>query len=109
MGSGWVADYPAPSDLVRDHLLCREQRRRALHGYCDPEMDRRAAAAASMLQSEPGRALRTWTEIDHDVTDQAPLVAIANNVRVWMTSERVGNYQNGDITPGPLLSQLWVN
>ena len=62
-----------------------------------------------MLQSEPGRALRAWTEIDHDVTDRAPFVALANNIRVWLTSERVGNYQNGDITPGPLLSQVWVN
>ncbi len=51
-----------------------------------------------MLQSEPGKALRAWTEIDHDVTDQAPFVAIANTVRWWLTSERVGNYQNGDIS-----------
>ena len=62
-----------------------------------------------MLQSEPGRALRAWTEIDQDVTDQAPFVASEPPSRVWMTSERVGNYQTGDITPGPLLSQLWVN
>jgi hypothetical protein len=72
-------------------------------------MDRRAAAAASILQSEPGRALRDWAQIDHDVTDRAPFVAWETNSRVWMTSERVGNYQNGDVTPGPLLSQLWVN
>jgi hypothetical protein len=71
-------------------------------------MDRRAHAAASMLQSEPGRALRAWTEIDQDVTDRAPFVAWETNVRVWMASERVGNYQHGDITPGPLLSQVWV-
>ena len=61
-----------------------------------------------MLQSEPGRALRAWTGIFHDVTDRAPFVAYSNNVRVWLTSERVGNYQTGDITPGPLLSQVWV-
>jgi hypothetical protein len=62
-----------------------------------------------MLQSEPGQALRAWTEIDRDVTDLAPFVAYSNNIRVWLSSERVGNYLTGDITPGPLLSQIWVN
>jgi hypothetical protein len=71
-------------------------------------MDARAAAAASMLQSEPGEALRAWTAIDHDLTDLAVLVPLANPVRWWLTSERVGNYQTGDIVPGPLLSQIWV-
>ena len=108
VGSGWVADYPAPSTMF-EITACYKGDRPILPGYCDPEMDRRAAAAASMLQSEPGRALRAWTEIDQDVTEQAPFVAYANLVRWWLTSERVGNYQNGDITPGPLLSQVWVN
>ena len=108
VGSVFAADYPAPSTFY-DVTSCTGSSSSALYGYCHPEMDRRAAAASLMLQSEPGRALRTWTEIDHDVTDQAPFVAIANFVKVWMTSERVGNYQNGDVTPGPLLSQLWVN
>ena len=108
VNTGWVADYPAPSTMY-DITACYKGDQPILPGYCDPEMDRRAAAAASMLQSEPGQALRAWTEIDQDVTDQAPFVAWETNIRVWMTSERVGNYQNGDIIPGPLLSQVWVN
>jgi ABC-type transport system substrate-binding protein len=108
VGSGWGADYPAPSTMY-DIAACYKGDRPILPGYCDPEMDRRAAAAASMLRSEPGRALRAWTRIDRDVTGQAPFVALNNNVRIWLTSERVGNYQPGDIIPGPLLSQVWVN
>jgi hypothetical protein len=72
-------------------------------------MDRRAAEAESVLQSEPGRALRAWTEIDQEVTDQAPFVAWETNQRVWLASERVGNYQDGETVPGPLLSQIWGN
>ncbi len=74
MNTGWVADYPAPSTMY-DVTACYKGDQPILPGFCDPELDRRAAAAASMLQSEPGRALRAWTEIDQDVTDQAPFVA----------------------------------
>ena len=49
-----------------------------------------------MLQTEPGRALRAWTEIDQDVTDRGPVGgAVAELSEWWLTSERVGNYQNG--------------
>ena len=61
-----------------------------------------------MLQTEPGAALRAWTRIDREITDEAPLVPVANFVIWWITSERVGNYQSGGATIGPLLSQLWV-
>jgi peptide/nickel transport system substrate-binding protein len=105
----WAADYPAPSTMYEITACPPPDTTPLLPGHCDPEMDRRAAAAASMLQSEPGQALRAWTEIDRDVTDLAPFVAYSNNIRVWLSSERVGNYLTGDITPGPLLSQIWVN
>ena len=61
-----------------------------------------------MMQTDPGAALRTWTDIDREVTDQAPLVPVANKVGWWITSERVGNYQRWRRNVGPLLSQLWV-
>ncbi len=72
-------------------------------------LDHRAAAATAELQTEPGAALRTWSDIDHEVTDQAPLVPVANDVDWWITSQRVGNYQTGIQPIGPLLSQLWIH
>jgi len=105
--SDWTADYPAPSTFY-DITSCAGSTAAAVHGYCDPEMDRRAAEAALLLQSAPGKALRAWTEIDHDVTDLAPVVPILNTFRWWLTSDRVDNYQTGDVNPGPLLSQMWV-
>ena len=89
-------------------VACESSNESAPLNYCNPELDRRASKAAAMLQSEPGRALRIWTSIDRTLADDAPFVAIANFVRCWLTSERVGNYLKGDVTPGPLLSQLWV-
>ena len=102
---GWIADFPLPSNFY-EVVSC------AVHvyplGYCKKDLDRRAAAATARLQTEPGAALRTWTDIDRLVTDQAPLVPTANPVIWWLTSERVGNYQSGAVDIGPLLSQLWV-
>ena len=33
---------------------------------------------------------------------------VVNNYNWWLTSERVGNYQTGAESFGPLMSQLWV-
>ena len=60
------------------------------------------------MQTDPGAALRAWTSINREVTDQAPLVPVSNDVNWWVTSERVGNYQGGGREIGPLMSQLWV-
>jgi hypothetical protein len=35
-------------------------------------------------------------------------VPVATGLDWWLTSERVGNYQDGTDSVGPLLSQLWV-
>ena len=109
--NGWYADFPLPSNFYE--LVACDTRNVASAvaspvNYCNRGLDRRAAAANRMLQTEPGAALRAWTEIDRALTDQAPLVPVSNVVIWWITSERVGNYQNGGDANGPLLSQLWV-
>ncbi len=102
---GWIADFPLPSNFY-EVVSC------AGVGYplehCNTDLDRRAAAATAMMQTDPGAALRTWTDIDREVTDQAPLVPVTNKEDWWITSERVGNYQGYRGNIGPLLSQLWV-
>jgi YVTN family beta-propeller protein len=111
VGGGTVfgADYPVPSTFYGIVACATSNGEVAVPlNYCNPALDRLAAKAAAMLQSEPGRALRIWTRIDRTLTDEAPFIATANFVRCWLTSERVGNYLKGDLTPGPLLSQLWV-
>ncbi|MEP6817432.1 MAG: BTAD domain-containing putative transcriptional regulator [Marmoricola sp.] len=105
---GWIADFPLPSNFY-EIIACATSNVAYPFAYCNRKEDRRAAAATVMLQTEPGAALRAWAKIDRDVTDQAPLVPIANDVNWWITSERVGNYQSGASGIGPLLSQLWIH
>ncbi len=61
-----------------------------------------------MLQSDPGAALRAWTRIDREMTDEAALVPVSSFDDWWLSSKRIGNYQSGGTYVGPLLSQLWV-
>ncbi len=103
---GFAADFPLPSNFY-EIVACGADVE-LLHDYCNRELDLEAAAASEMLQTDPAEALRAWTEIDRAVTDQAPLVPVANPVIWWITSDRVGNYQPGAQDVGPLLSRLWV-
>ena len=63
-----------------------------------------------MLQTDPGAALRAWTEIAPDAHRRRPpswpVCQLPSST--WLTSERLGNYQNGTDNTGPLLSQMWV-
>lgn len=102
---GWYADFPVPTNFY-ELVSCAGAGYPT--GHCNQALDRRAAVATSMLQSDPGAALRTWTRINREVTDQAALVPVTNDVNWWVTSERVGNNQRGGLDIGPLMSQLWV-
>jgi ABC-type oligopeptide transport system substrate-binding subunit len=104
---GWFADYPLPWNFY-ELIACPQFKGGYPINHCDPNLDSRAAVANAKLQTEPGLALREWTDIDRAATDQAPLVPVTNDVNWWVTSERVDNYQTGSQSIGPLLSQLWV-
>jgi peptide/nickel transport system substrate-binding protein len=108
-GGGWYADYPVPANFY-SLVSCATAVTPGWYTFehCDHALDARAAAANALLQTEPGTALRAWTRIDHDITDQGLLLPIDNKVDWWITSDRVGNYLTGVQTIGPLLSQLWV-
>lgn len=103
---GWYADFPIPSNFY-DVVACGSPDY-PTH-YCNKSLDRRAAVATSLLQTEPGAGLRAWTAINRVVTDQAALVPVTNDIDWWVTSERVGNHQAGGREIGPLMSQLWVH
>ena len=104
---GWIADFPLPENFY-ELISCRGVAGNWPINHCDPDLDHRAELATAARQTDPGAALREWTEIDRAATDEAPLVPITTAVNWWLTSERVGNYQTGSQGIGPLLSQLWV-
>jgi hypothetical protein len=104
---GWIADFPLPSNFYE--ILACGALPEYVFGYCNPELDQRAAEATDELQSEPAVALRSWSAIDRGLTNDAAVVSVASAVDWWLTSERVGNYLSGIQDIGPLLSQLWVH
>lgn len=103
--TGWVADFPLVSNFFVPPLACGSSNN--LGHFCNLELDQRAAAASALQSTDPGAALRAWTQIERATTDQAPLVPTVNQIESTLLSARVGNYQSNQIW-GPLLSQLWV-
>jgi len=57
--------------------------------------------------SDPGSATRAWSEIEHDLVDDAALVPVLNPISTFVVSDRAGNVR---INPGlgVLLGQIWV-
>ena len=107
MTDGFFADYPLPSNFY-DILTCA-------HSSVSPRPPSATGTSTAGSRPRPGCSRRHRAQpcgpgprIDRAFTDRAPLVPFANYVIWWITSERLGNYQNGGDTNGPLLSQLWV-
>jgi hypothetical protein len=57
--------------------------------------------------TDPGASSRLWTQVDREITDQAPWISFVNGVVLEVKSNRVGNYQYNPQW-GTLLDQLWV-
>ena len=103
--AGWAMDFPLASNFYDAVVACR-----ALSNYseyCNRGLDQRAVTATTLMATDPGAALRDWTQIDQTITDQALVVPMFNPIASTFVSARVGNYQSNQIL-GALLSQLWV-
>lgn len=101
----WSADFPLASNFYDAILACDSENNPG--EYCDRQLDHRAARATALEATDPGTALRAWTQIDQTVTDQAPIVPTVNRFETTFVSARVGDFQSNQVV-GPLLSQLWV-
>ena len=102
---GWVPDFPLASDFYDAVVACGAVSN--LSQYCNRGLDQRAATATALMATDPGEALRAWTQIYRTISDQALVVPVFNPIASTFVSARVGNYQSNQ-TLGPLLSQLWV-
>jgi YVTN family beta-propeller protein len=103
--SGWAPDIPLASDFYHALVACGAVSN--LSEYCNRGLDQRAASATTLMATDPGAALRAWTEIDRTISDEALVVPVVNPIASTFVSARVGNYQSNQ-TMGALLSQLWV-
>jgi ABC-type transport system substrate-binding protein len=91
-GLAWIADFPDPSDFYTVILGCAG----AVKGgwnwswYCNPDLDKRAAAADSMVAvSAQAQRADAWKGIFNDVMKDAPWVPVMNEQRFTMHSARL--------------------
>jgi len=103
--AGWGADFSLASNFYDAVVACGGVVN--LSEYCNRSLDQRAETATSLMATDPGEALRAWTEIDRTVTNEALIVPMFNKKSPTFVSARVGNYYSNQAL-GPLLSQLWV-
>ena len=63
--------------------------------------------AGRLRATDPAGALDLWSEIEHDLVDEAVWVPLGNGYHASVTSRRLGNYQSNPQW-GPLVDQMWV-
>jgi len=102
---GWFTDYLSESGYLVPVMTCNASSN--LGGFCDEQIDRRMDRAARLQITDPTAAHQLWSEIEHDLVDQAPWIPLVVRQWVKLVSERIGNFQ---VNPqyGPLVDQLWV-
>jgi YVTN family beta-propeller protein len=101
-GSGWTADYPAPSNFFSGVLACVQ-----LKLVCDRALDRRMQQLSAVATHDPQRASEGWAKLDQEVTSRALIIPIASPRVIDFVSKRLGNFQYHPVF-GLLIDQAWV-
>ena len=110
--SDWYQDYPAPSDFLNVLLGCGSIHANSdaspnIAEFCSPSIQAKMTQAENLSQSNPTAANNIWTQVDHQVTDQAPWVDMYNPKQIDLLSKQVGGYQ-WNPQWYILIDQLWV-
>jgi len=95
--SQWFQDYPSPSNFLQVLFSCASFTPGSdasvnISGFCSKSIDAKMAAAQAAAITNPEKAARIWTEVDHAVTDAAPLAVLFTPKRVDFVSRRVRNF-----------------
>ena len=103
---GWGA--PTASEFLRGLASCDPD----VKGYnppdhCDPEIERRMAAALELQVTDPAEASDAWGDVDRRLVDAAAFIPFGNDFRQDFVSNRVGNTLVHPLL-GPLIGQMWV-
>jgi YVTN family beta-propeller protein len=103
--SGWIQDYPGASNFIVPQFSCGDFGNPS--GYCSPTLDARMDEALQLQVSDPGAANHAWTDIEHQLVEEAAQAPLTNPVFTQVVSARTENVQ---VHPqwGLLLSRLWV-
>jgi len=110
--SQWYQDYPAASNFLHILFGCDSFREGSdasvnISGFCDKAIDAKMKQALDLGVTDQEAANKLWSEIDKEVTDKAPAVALFTPKHIDFVSKRVGNFQfNAQFYW--IVSQSWV-
>ncbi len=96
--SSWYQDYPAASDFLNILLGCDSFHPNSnsspnIAGFCDEQIQADMDQAGTTGITDPAAGNKIWAQVDKDVTDQAPWVAMFNPKYIDFISSRVKGYQ----------------
>ena len=75
--------------------------------YCNPMIQAKMDHAEVVGQSNATAANNVWTQVDHEMTDQAPWVDLYNPKQIDFLAKRVQGYQ-WNPQWYILIDQMWV-
>jgi peptide/nickel transport system substrate-binding protein len=97
--SQWYQDYPAASDFLNVLLGCgyfhpRSDASPNISGFCDHSVQSLMDHALKVGETDPAAANKIWAQVDHKVTDLAPIITLFNPKLVDFVSKRVHGYKH---------------
>jgi peptide/nickel transport system substrate-binding protein len=103
--SGWIQDYPGAGNFIDPQFSCGGFANTT--GLCSESLDAQIDDALRLYATDPGASNRAWTEIEHQLVEDAVWAPLTNPVSTNAISARTENVQ---VHPqwGILLSRLWV-
>jgi len=95
--SDWFQDYPAASDFLNILLGCGSFHANSnsspnIAAFCNKGIQAKMDQAATTGVTDPTAANHIWAQVDHEVADQAPWVAMFNPKQLNLVSPRLKNY-----------------
>src|SRR5260370_12748041 len=96
--SAWFQDYPAPSDFLNVLTGCGSIHKGSdaspnIAELCVPSLQAQMNQAESLELSNPAAASQLWAQADHNMTNQAPWVALYNPKQIDFLAKNVHGYQ----------------
>jgi peptide/nickel transport system substrate-binding protein len=111
--SAWYQDYPAPSDFLNVLLGCgtihpNSDASPNIAAFCDKSINAKITQAEADGATNPSEAASLWTQVDHELTQQAPWVDLYNPKQIDFLSKSVHGYE-WNPQWYILIDQLWLS
>ncbi len=103
--SGWGSDYLRAATFIADQFRCGALANSS--GLCSDSLDAAIEEAQRLQATDPTASNSAWTDIEHQLVEDAVWAPLTNLVSAYAFSARTKNIQ---VHPqwGVLLSRLWV-